>query len=227
MNRRNSLKLGATLIAGITIPGLVSSTEMSVDKVSQSFLDLIKTRRSIRKFKSDPIPEEHLLAIVDAARMAPCAGNEQPWKFLIVQKKDQVAALRNELIKETEKYLNKNQNLTSEKLKKQAEKMTDERIDGRLSAPAYIVVLADKARQYPTYNRHDGPLAACTLLLAAWAFGYGTVYLTDSFPEHVVKKVFNIPDQYEMVCLTPIGIPDEKPKPKKKELKEVIIKEGF
>ena len=227
MDRRNGLKLGAAFIAGLTFPSLTTPAEVPLPQSAKTFLKLIKTRRSIRKFKSTPIPEEHLIAIVDAARMAPCAGNEQPWKFLVIQEEEQVAALRNELVKETEKYLRENQTLTGKELVKQAKEMTEKRIAGRLSAPAYIVVLADKARKYPTYNRHDGPLAASTLLLAAWAFGYGTVYLTDSFPEPVVKKAFNIPEQYEMVCLTPIGVPDEKPKAKKKELKEFIVKEGF
>ena len=47
--------------------------------------DLIKTRRSVRKFKPDPIPEEHVIQMLEAARLAPTAGNQQPWKFLVIR----------------------------------------------------------------------------------------------------------------------------------------------
>ena len=47
--------------------------------------DLIKSRRTVRAFKDTPVPEEHLLNILDMARMAPTSGNQQPWKFLVVR----------------------------------------------------------------------------------------------------------------------------------------------
>ena len=50
------------------------------------FLDLVKQRRSIRRFKSDPVPTEAILKILEAARWAPSGFNMQPWEFVIVQK---------------------------------------------------------------------------------------------------------------------------------------------
>jgi nitroreductase len=56
---------------------------------------------------------------------------------------------------------------------------------------------------------HDGPLAAGYLLLAARALGYGTVYVTDSIRGDFTRKVLNIPDRYNRVCITPVGISGE------------------
>ncbi len=50
-------------------------------------LEVIKKRRSVRKYKKDPIPEEALLRVLEAARLAPSGKNFQPWKFIIVKDK--------------------------------------------------------------------------------------------------------------------------------------------
>ena len=227
MNRRKSLKLGATLFTGMAISQQVNCAEQNKQRVTDSFWEVIKTRRSVRQFKPDPVPEAHLLKIVDAARMAPCAGNEQPWKFIIIQDKTLIEAMKNECIRKAETRLKENSGLSGDALKEELDKQVDQWITGRLSAPAYIVVLTDNQRKWPSYNRHDGPLAAGYLLLAARALGYGTVYMTDSIPDDVTKKVLNIPDRYSRVCITPVGIPVEWPTKEKKELDEFIIRDKF
>jgi nitroreductase len=49
------------------------------------FLELVKKRRSFRRFKSDPVPKEILEKVLEAARHSPSAGNSQPWEFVVVQ----------------------------------------------------------------------------------------------------------------------------------------------
>lgn len=216
------------MVAGMAIAPVIRAQEKIPDgQATDSFWEVIKTRRSVRQFKPDPVPEEHLIKIVDAARMAPNAGNEQAWKFIIIQDTKQIEALKNECIKEIETYLKKNRNLSGQALKDQVQKFFEENLKGRLSAPAYIVVLTDGQRKYPTYSQHDGPLAAGYLLLAARALGYGSVYLTDSISVQATKKALNIPDRYIRVCITPIGVPVEWPTKDKKELSEFIVRESF
>jgi nitroreductase len=228
MNRRTSLKLGASIAAGIAVsPAVHASGKKLESGETDSFWNIVKTRRSVRQFKPDPVPEEHLLQIVDAARMAPCAGNEQPWKFIVVQDPKRIAALRDECVKEIETQLKESGNFSGKALEEELKKRVDSRITGRLSAPAYIVVLTDEQRKWPDYNRHDGPLAAGYLLLAAKALGYGTVYMTDSISEEATKKVLNIPDRYSRVCITPVGIPVEWPTQNKKPLDDFIVREHF
>ena len=65
-------------------------------------------------------------------------------------------------------------------------------------------------------------------MLAARALGYGTVYCANSISEAITKKVLNIPEDYQRICITPIGIPDEWPKtPTKKGVNDMIIYEKF
>lgn len=228
MNRRESLTLGASIMVGASVAPLLHAAEAAPGgNATDSFWEVVKNRRSVRDFKPDPVPEEHLLKIVDAARMAPCAGNEQPWKFLIVRDKKKIEALKTEWIKHIEAGLKANGNLSAEVLQAELQKYVSQAVTGRMSAPAYIVVLTDGQRKYPDYNQYDGPLAAGYLLLAARALGYGTVFLTDSIPVEVTRKVFNIPDRYVRVCITPVGVPVAWPKQEKKPLAEVIVKDSF
>jgi nitroreductase len=113
-----------------------------------------------------------------------------------------------------------------EEQKKQREAGVRTSFDGYFSAPAYIVVLTDNQSAYPDYNRWDGPMAAGYLMLAARALGYGTVFITDSVPDEISKKVLNIPDRYTRVCFTPLGVPVEwPPSPKKKPLEDFVAYE--
>ena len=107
--------------------------------------------------------------------------------------------------------------------KEEYEKMVRSRLGNYFSAPVYIIVLTDNKSLYPDYNHWDGPLAAGYLMLAARALGYGTVFITDAIPEDVTKEIFNIPDTYTRVCITPLGVPIEWPKsPEKKKLEDFI-----
>ena len=51
----------------------------------EDFLGLVKTRKSVRRYKSEPVPDEVLEKILEAARQAPSAGNSQPWEFVVVK----------------------------------------------------------------------------------------------------------------------------------------------
>ncbi|WP_346859787.1 nitroreductase family protein [uncultured Draconibacterium sp.] len=227
MNRRNSLKTGAALVTGLTLIPVLNSAGKSLANPEESFWEVIKTRRSVRAFQPDPVPEEDIRKIIDAARMAPTSGNQQPWKFLVITDPKKIEALKTEKLKETEVYFRDTKKLEGEELKTQM-KQADERLGkGYLSAPALIVVLTDNNSAYPGYNHWDGPLAAGYLMLAARALGYGTVHITDSFSEELTKRVFEIPDRYSRVCITPLGVPKEWPEKEKKALDEFIVNEKF
>jgi len=57
-------------------------------------MEVIKERRSIRRYKKEPVPMEKLMLLVEAARWAPSAGNSQPWEFLLINDEDMVSALK-------------------------------------------------------------------------------------------------------------------------------------
>ncbi|HPF51138.1 MAG TPA: nitroreductase family protein [Draconibacterium sp.] len=228
MNRRNSLKAGASILAGLTVAPVVRAAGKNLVSSSEdSFWEVVKNRRSVRAFKSDPVPESDIEKIIDAARMAPTSGNQQPWKFLVITDKKKIEALKTAKLKEAEAYLKDSKKLEGAELKKQLKEFRDQLTKGYLSAPAYIVVLTDNNSRYPTYNHWDGPLAAGYLMLAARALGYGTVHITDSFSEELTQKVFNIPGQYTRVCFTPLGVPIEWPEKEKKALDDFIVNNSF
>lgn len=52
-------------------------------------MEVIRKRRSIRKYKPSEIPREHLMEILEAGRLAPSAGNRQPWRFIVVREAEQ------------------------------------------------------------------------------------------------------------------------------------------
>ncbi len=231
MNRRNTLKSLALAIAGSAAgKGLLAAQtneQPSKDGCLEFAWNTFKGRRSVRKFKPDPVPAGHISTMIDMARTAPTSGNQQPWKFVVTQDRKIIDAWRDAHIEQRMAELKKRKKLAAEKIESQRKGITQYYTD-YFSAPVYITVLTDNESEYPDYNVHDGPLAAGYLLLAARFLGYGTVYATDSFDPEVTKMILDIPLQYEFVCCTPVGIPDHWPdRPPKKNLDEFIVRESF
>lgn len=201
-------------------------TSPAVYTPEQEYLfDIFKKRRSVRKFRSTPIPQEHIEKILDIARSAPTSGNQQPWKFLVIQDREKIDRLLKECVDSALERAKKREGFDpseEDSLRQQYQ----ERIGNYLSAPVYVVVLVDKNSRYPSYNIYDGTLAAGYLMIAAKALGYGTVFITDALPVDLVKKVFAIPDNFVRICITPIGIPESWPDPpEKKPLHEFAVYE--
>lgn len=221
LSRRRCLKVGAAALAGTALTGHAGEAPQPMT----DFFEICKKRRSVRKYKSDPVPDEHIRQIIGAANMAPTAGNRQPWKFVVVRDAEKIKQFKTETINVIKQKMAEN-NLTDPDKQKEILQNVEKGVDNYLTAPVYIVLLVEKDEKYPAYVRTDGTLAAAALMLAARALGYGSVYLTDGIPEEASKKVLNIPDKYERICMTPIGIPDSWPEtPKKKSVDEVICYE--
>lgn len=189
--------------------------------------EVIQHRRSVRSFKPTPVPQEHLLRILAAARLAPTSGNQQPWRFLVIQQREKLDLLQQRALEMTLEMIQQQHNLAGQALSEQRERVGTY-LGGFLSAPVCVVVLVDRQSSYPQYNQHDGPLAAANLMLAARALGYGTVYGTDAIPEQALREVLAIPQQYEITCTIPLGAPTDWPTvPEKRTLSDVIVWERF
>jgi len=199
-----------------------ADTEIRYSAEQAYLLEMIRNRRTVRRFKSSPVPRKHLMKILEAAHFAASAGNQQPWRFLVIQDKAMLARLKEEaLIWGLEAY-KEQMNPTPEDLDK-AREATKKYLEGVLSAPVYVAVLVDAKARYPDFIIYDGTLAAGNLMIAARALGYGTGFFT-FLPEAKVKPFFTIPEQYKLICFTPIGVPEEwPPMPPKKSLEEVVV----
>jgi nitroreductase len=197
---------------------------------TSGLLDVFHKRQTVRKYRSTPVPDEHVRAILDAARYAPTCMNQQPWKFLVVRDKAKIAEMRKRTLEQLEKkyeeFAAKNSSMAAGELAKRR-KSSFEMHEGYFSAPVYVVILFDSECPCATLGaRHDGPLAAGYVMLAARALGYGTVYLTDGVPDSVSREVLGYPQRYQRICMTPIGVPDGWPEPRpKKKLDELIAYE--
>ena len=160
--------------------------------------DAIRTRRSIRKYKSEPIPEEKLRTILEAARLAPSAANRQPWRFIVIQNKDRKKALAK--VANNQTFFN--------------------------DAAAIIVAIGDPEVSARWYEK-DPMIALEHIVLAATALGYGTCWI-GAFDEDALKHLLKIPAEMKVIALLPIGIPDETPAPRpRKEFSEIFFKEEW
>lgn len=204
-----------------------ANPEVKYTAEQQFFFATIKNRRTVRAFKPTPVPREHLLKILDAARFAATAGNQQPWKFLVIEDRQKLAALKSAALGWALEGYEKANPLPPDK-RDSARQTLQKNLDNILSAPVYVAVLVDSQSRYPDYIIYDGTLAAGNLMIAARALGYGSGFFTSFFPEARMKEFFRIPDRYKLICFTPIGIPEEWPvAPAKKSLGELVVFETF
>jgi len=202
-------------------PGIVYDSEQKY------LLDTIENRRTVRKFKPTPVPRGHIMKILEAAHFAPTAGNQQPWKFLVIRNRERLDQLEEQALSWHLESHGGRGDHDQEKQRSVKETIAGI-LDNVLSAPVYVAVLVDSEAQYPEYVLYDGSLAAGYLMIAARALGYGTGFFTTFFPEEEMKDFFNIPDNYKLICFTPIGVPEEWPeKPPKKNLEELVVFESF
>jgi len=197
--------------------------------------DAIEQRRSIRKFKPDPIPDEYITALLDSARLAPSGANSQPWRFKIVkdqQTKEKLAqAAYNQLFiaqapvvivccANIKGYLDGTvsgiQNL------------------GRIAAiedRIVKIILNRMNKVEESLNIEDVGLriafdvaiAVEHIILRALDFGLGSCWIRLADGQ-MVKDIFGWDENIYFVALLPIGYPDESPAPRKRlEIEDILI----
>jgi len=187
-----------------------------------ALMKLIKSRRSVRTFRQGTVPAGHVKLILEAARYAPTAGNEQSWRFLVVCKKSNIERLRAGLTTWNKRRFDE---LYSEPDRREEQLMeTMAQFDRTLSAPVFVFVFVDTSK-YPDLVGYDGALAVENMMLMARTLGYGSCFMTSFFPERVVREAFHIPEGLRFVCAVPVGRPTKWPTPpEKKQLRELMLR---
>jgi nitroreductase len=168
------------------------------------FIDLVTKRFSARKYTSRKVEPEKLRKILEAGRLAPTACNNQPVKLLVIESDEGL-----------------------DKLKKGSK---------TFDAPLAIVVCANQNECWkrPRDGKSSGDIDASIvtdhLMLQAAELGLGSVWVC-SFDPDIVRREFNIPDNFEPINLLIIGYSaDKAPNPRhfiRKNIDELIIKESF
>ncbi len=164
---------------------------------------VIRDRRSIRKYKDIPVEREKIDQVLDAARLAPSWKNLQCWRFLVLTAPEKKEALLSAFGEDN---------------------------PGKkafLQAPVAIVVCADPSESDLNHGIEyfvaDVAIAFEHICLAAHALGLGTCWM-GMFDEADMKVKLGIPDTVRVVGVTPLGYPDQEPKPRpRKELSEIAF----
>jgi len=176
-------------------------------------MDIIKSRRSIRRYQDKPVPDELVNKLLEAARWAPSWANTQCWHFVVVKE---------------------------DGIKKKIQKTISSRNPSSLAiinAPVLLVVCGQLKRagfyndKFPTkfgdWFMYDLGLATQNICLAAHDSGLGTV-IVGLFDHDKVGEIVNLPAAHEVLALIPLGYPDHEPSPpKRREVQEFTHYDSF
>ena len=184
------------------------------------FLELVHSRRSVRSgfLKDEPVSDEQIEMILEAARWAPSGGNSQPWEFIIIrdpQMRDKIASLYKAQMRDK---------IEIEETVRGRRSIVDPGLAFRY-APVFIIVLGDPRTidAYPVRTKLEkweshffSSLANCVLqlMLAAHALGLTTIYISDVSSPYfsvMVKSLLNVPDPLQVYQLVPVGFGEKSP----------------
>jgi nitroreductase len=186
--------------------------------------DAIKNRRSIRRYKADPVDDAKIEAILEAGRWAPSWSNTQCWRFIVVRDpaiKSRLAATLNDI------------SLPGREIPNPASTAFE-------MAPVVIAVCAEMGKsgcrhgspgEYVTdkgdWYMFDTALAVQNMVLTAHALGLGTVII-GAFDSARAEKALGVPEGYRLVVLFPVGVPEQPGRtPPRKELPEIAFRDGW
>jgi len=159
-------------------------------------LDLLKTRRSIRKYQDKKVEQEKIDAILKAALMAPSSSNRRSWEFYVVEDKEKLSKLS--------------------KCRERGSQM--------LEGAALAIVVAIDGEPYDVWIE-DASIAAVIMQLTAHSLGLGTCWVhvrgrqhnENTSTEDYVKEVVGISETAKVECIISIGYPDEVKEPHNEE----------
>ena len=199
----------------------------------------MESRRSIRQFVNSPVPKEDLLKIIRAAGLAPSAGNQQMWHFLLITDKARMEEMRQAIFDTVDEMLTWGESQPYE-LRVRAIRSYATFF---VNAPVTIAVLNKPfdsvvhSQVYPShglsveeiYRRTGDPgkqslgAAIQNLLLMAHAMGYGTCWMTGPVvATPALEKILRVEAPWQLAAIIALGVPAEHPGPRpRKEVKEI------
>mgnify|MGYP003292955520 CR=1 FL=1 len=151
--------------------------------MENNFLDLAKSRYSVRKFKSDEVPQECIDKILEAARLAPTGCNNQPQRITVVKSKEGLA----KLYECTRCHFNAPLIFIISYNKEECWKRP---YDGKLSGDI------------------DASIVTTHMMMEAWELGIGSCWVMHYRPKELTEA-FNIPENLETTALLVMGYPAE------------------
>jgi len=182
----------------------ITTREYMVRGDCMELIEGLKTRRSIRSYQDKEVPDSLIEELLEIARWAPSATNNQPWRFVVIKDKKRKASLRGGL---RDALISFSKHI--------------------LEAPVVIAAWYSPSLVVKQFQVSDVSNALIYLLLAAHAEGLGTCWI-GWFSENRVKKVLNLPRKAKVVALITLGYPNTIPEPKKrKSVEEIAYREMY
>lgn len=161
-------------------------------------IDLIKSRRSVRKYSERPVEREKVINMVEAARLAPSASNGQPWRFFAVSSREKL-----KLVSDATGIINKWAG-------------TAPLIIVACSTGGTITHRMGQMIKGIKYNLLDLGIAVEHMVLAATEMGLSTCWI-GWFDEGKIKKILDIPRELKVVSLLSVGYAPERFEPRQKK----------
>lgn len=204
-------------------------------------LALMKTRRSIRRYKQKDVPDELLEIIMEAGRWAPSGDNGQPWRFIVVRDPETKKAL-GKIATEgsgrrfTAEYFTGRMQERFEGLKdpekkaKAFKKLSTGVVSSFLADAPVVIVVCAKLDVWDV--PYDAAMATQNMQLMAHALGLGTCVVvapvSDMRDDIKTMKLLNVPHGYKIMAPLAIGYPDESPNPRPRlALEDIVYYEEF
>lgn len=179
------------------------------------FQKVVSERRSVRHYRPEAVSEEVLTKILDAGRLAPTAGNLQPWEFIVIRG----AELKEQVVACTYPGADVNSPNCQSWINQ---------------APVLVVVCIDATKSVAKYGSLgadvavlDGAAAMQTMILAAVAYGLGSCWVSGYRTEEL-KEALAIPEHVQPLGILPLGYPASIPEARpKRQLSEIIHDEKY
>ena len=195
-----------------------------------NLLELVKKRRSIRRFKPQPLPDEYIDKIIEAARWAPSGSNSQPWEFIVV-KKQEVKDKIIQLIDENNNLMRKIEVIREPELRMRWGS------PGYVHAPVFIILCGDTRTKdaYPLNavlergsSIFTSSLANCFLYmnLAVTSLGLGAQWVSaiaHPYVQSLTKDLLSVPKELEFYDMMAVGYPDMEPRPRLVRANEEMV----
>lgn len=175
----------------------------------KDIVEIIKTRRCVREYKDDQIPDAEIKFLIDCARYAPSGFNMQPWSFLVIKNKDVMRKISEQGKKSMIPLLEPVKN-TSRKAADFLVFLKTKGTDMFYNAPVLIIILGNKSAMTADW---DCAMAAQNMMLAAHSRGIGSCWIGGVLPalmDEGFLKELGAPDGYKAVAPLIFGYPKGK-----------------
>lgn len=178
------------------------------------FKELIQKRRSIRQYKQQEIPTELIQELINDSIFAPNAGNQQPWKFVIINNKEMIQRISDE---GKRNILNRIASNPNDYAKRYEKMLQNEAFHIFYHAPAVVLILGGNLLK----NLYvDCALAASYFMMSATSKGLGTCWVNfgTEIYDPKLRRELGMAENYKVVAPLALGYPAKVPElPKRKD----------